>query len=145
MERKFIRMTRKEYEEKMKNTELYFIEDVPENEKCPVCGEHDFFCFEDFGSPNSDNKHVVVRTRQTGRELLDFLANAEYMPERIMCACCKTQISHACTDKIIPDKRYKHLSPKLFNKMIAERFNGDKMKFAMATYAERDAALQAIK
>ena len=70
MIRRYINMTREEYEEQMRNTELYFRGEAPENECCPVCGEHDFFTY---GTFSKNAGEFTVRTRQTGREVLDFL------------------------------------------------------------------------
>lgn len=142
MIRKYINMTREEYEEQMRNTELYFRGEAPENECCPVCGEHDFFTYGTF-SKNAGG--FTVRTRQTGREVLDFLNSDDVFAEHLKCACCDSYISFNSSDKIELDKNYLNLTPEQFEKMIELYFEGDRFKFISADWVTRQGAKDAIK
>ena len=143
MVRKYIRMSRKDYEKQMRNTELYFLGEVPENECCPTCGEHDFFIWDDFshsqtGKHTSAGHGIVVKTRQTGRELLDYVANPKSSWEHMRCACCRTSVKgDVKNNRIVWNPKYVHYTREQFKEALDARYGGDIDK-----YLHRDSIMQ---
>lgn len=143
MTRRYVRMTREEYERKTSETELYFRGEEPVNECCPVCGTHDFFNFVDLSHKesgpevNRKGKGAVVRTRVTGRELLDYLADKDNYPEHLNCAACNTVISIYSVNSILPDDDFVHYTKEQFQEALSAIFNGDIDKFIYSNRQDR--------
>ena len=142
MTRKYVNMTREEYEEQMRNTELYFRGEAPESELCPVCGEHDFFTY---GAYSKSAGGFTVRSRQTCREVLDFLNSDDVFAEHLKCACCNSAIGFNSSDKIQLDEKYDNLTPEQFEKMIELYFEGERFKFITADWITKHGAMDAIR
>ena len=142
MTRRHIRETREHYEEMMRNTELYFLGEAPENECCPVCGEHDFFNFVDLSYKEDSSIRIFgkgpnVKTRVTGRKLLDYLADENSSLEHLNCAVCNTAISIDSVDRLLPDENFVHYSKKQFKEALDKTFDGDMDKFIYSSRDER--------
>ena len=140
MTRRYVRMTREEYEERTRNTELYFLGEAPENECCPTCGEHNFFSWGDLSAEGSRNMSIVVRSRMTGRELLDYVSNPDSSWEHMSCVCCNTAVDGDFrNNRVIHDPDYVHYTREQFLEALQACYNGD-----MEAYIRCDEPLNGI-
>lgn len=126
MTRRYIRMTREDYEKKMRDTELYFLGEAPENECCPTCGEHDFFFW--LG-------HKGYQQRMTGRDLIDAW-NEGTVSEYLSCSACDTHVAVE-DDKIVWDEDYVYYTPEQFKEALDLFFDGNIMKLATCRMEEQ--------
>lgn len=123
---RYIRMTREDYEKKMRNTKLYFLGEALKDECCPTCGEHDFF---NWIGPNG------LKTRKTGKEMIEAWKK-QTIVEHVNCAACHT-IPYVKDDKIVWDKHYVHYTPEQFREALEIFYKGDINKFIVDRYKNK--------
>ena len=148
MTRRYVRMTREQYEEQMRNTELYFLGEASENECCPTCGEHGFFSWDDLGGDEVGRRcGVLVRYGMTGRELLDLAASGPLFGsyENEHCACCNTMVYvDPLQNRITHHPGYVYYTREQFQEALNAVHNGDMDAYIRSVRSSRITELNSV-